>query len=608
MIMMREFFLIISSIISLIHCQNYGRFFNSFQRIRDLSDISDSYDFIVIGAGSGGSVVANRLTENPSWNVLLLEAGGDEAFITDVPLTASLQSLTGYNWGYKGRKIKSACLGAVQQRCNLPRGKTLGGTSVINFLIYTRGNRHDYDSWERLGNQGWGFKDVLPHFIKSENCSSCMEVEEKYHGYDGYLSVEHPGYESPLVKPFIKSGIEMGYKNVDINGHSGLGFSRVQATMKHGTRCSASKAFLKPISYRTNLHISINSQVTKILINPNTKTAYGVEFVKNNVGYRVMAKKEVILSAGTFNSPQLLMLSGIGPRQHLESLGIPVVQDLKVGFNLQDHAALSTLAFLVNQSITVSDLGVQNPLHIFDYLWNGRGPYTIPGGAEALGFVKTKLNKRVEDDPDIELVLGSGALNGDIFGAFRSLLGIPNDVFHKVYRPVVGKPAFGIATVLMRPKSRGRVFLKSKNPMSWPVIYPNYFQEEEDLWTMVEGIKIAINLTKSEHFQKYSARLHKIPMPNCEKNSFGSDGYWACVLRNYGTSLGHQVGTCKMGPATDSDAVVDPELKVHGVGGLRVVDGSIMPNVVAGHTNAVVFMIGEKASDMIKRQWGFFEG
>lgn len=470
--------------------QNFGRFFNIFQRIPDASQILESYDFVVIGAGSGGSVVANRLTENPSWTVLLLEAGRDEAFITDVPLTASLQAITGYNWGYRGKKVKSACLGAVEQRCNLPRGKSLGGTSVINFLIYTRGNKHDYDSWESLGNPGWGFKDVLPYFIKSENCSSCQEIDVKYHGFDGYLNIEHPGYESPLVKSFIKSGVDLGYKNTDINAASGMGFSRVQATMKDGSRCSASKAFLKPIRDRQNLHISTSSQVTRILINPETKTAYGVEFVKNNVGYRVFANKEVILSAGSFNSPQLLMLSGVGPREHLESLQIPVIQDLKVGYNLQDHTALSTLAFLVNETITVSDFGVQNPVHIFNYLWNGRGPYTIPGGAEALGFVKTKRNKRRVDDPDIELVLGSGALNGDIFGAFRSLLGIPNNVFDKVYRPVVGKPAFGIAAVLMRPKSRGRVMLKSKNPMTWPVIYPNYFQEREDLLTMVEGIKI----------------------------------------------------------------------------------------------------------------------
>ncbi|KAL3278285.1 hypothetical protein HHI36_013619 [Cryptolaemus montrouzieri] len=599
--LLRKFFFLIFFVLS--ECQRFGRFANIVHRIRDINEFSRSYDFIIIGGGSGGSVVANRLSENPDSCVLLLEAGGDETFLTDVPLMASLQGMTRFNWRNKAKRIKTACLGAVDHRCNLPRGKALGGTSVINFLIYTRGSRHDYDEWEKLGNPGWSYNDVLPYFMKSENCTNCQDIDENYHGYDGYLNIEHPGYESPMSKAFIKSGFDLGYKNVDINAKEILGVSRVQATMRHGARCSASKAFLKPIRYRDNLHISLYSQVIKILINPITKKAYAVEFVKNNLKYIVRAKKEIILSAGTFNSPQLLMLSGVGPREHLEELGIPLIKDSKVGFNLQDHTALSTMAFLVNKSITVSDTGVQNPLHILNYLWNGKGPFTIPGGAEALAFMKTKMNKRSENYPDIELVLGSGALNGDFYGGFRSLLGIPNNVFDRVYRPVLGQPAFGIAPVLMRPKSRGRVMLRSSNPWNLPIIDPNYFENEEDLLTMVEGIKLAIKMTKSKHFQKFHTRLHKISMPGCEEHSFGTDSYWACVLRNFATSLGHQVGTCKMGPSTDENAVVDSELKVYGVDGLRVVDASIMPNVVAGHTNAVVFMIGEKASDMIKRKW-----
>ncbi|KAK9881927.1 hypothetical protein WA026_018121 [Henosepilachna vigintioctopunctata] len=365
---------LLSLVISNIKCQNFGRFFNNFDRISDSKQLLDHYDFIVIGAGSGGSVVANRLSENSNWTVLLLEAGWDENFFTDVPLMATLQTITAYNWGYRGEKIKTACLGAVEGRCNLARGKALGGTSVINFLIYSRGNRHDFDEWESLGNPGWGYKDILPFFIKSENCRECKEIDRRYHGFDGPLSIEHPGYESPMAKSFIKAGIDMGYKNVDLNAYNETGFSKVQSTMRHGTRCSASKAFLKPVKNRPNLFISTQSQVTKILIDPKTKTAHGVEFRKKNIKYIVRARKEIILSAGTFNSPQLLMLSGIGPKEHLEELNIPVVQDLKVGFNLQDHTALSTLAFLVNESITISDISVQNPWDVFNYIWSGKGP------------------------------------------------------------------------------------------------------------------------------------------------------------------------------------------------------------------------------------------
>ncbi|XP_018580306.1 glucose dehydrogenase [FAD, quinone]-like isoform X2 [Anoplophora glabripennis] len=530
--------------------------------IDDAEDISAEYDFIVIGAGSGGSVVANRLTENPKWTVLLLEAGRDESFITDIPLLAAFQSTTGYNWGYKSEKLKTACLGLIDGRCNIARGKALGGTSVTNFLLYTRGSRLDFDMWSRMGNEGWSYDEVLPYFIKSENCTSCGEIDKPFHGTDGYLNIEHPGYESPTVKLFLKTGLDLGYKNNDPNGKIGLGFSRVQATMKNGARCSAAKAFLKPIRYRRNLHILTQSRVTKLLINPQTKQTYGVEFLRNRKKYSIRVKKEVILSAGSVNSPQILMLSGVGPRDVLGKAKIKIIQDLKVGYNLQDHMAMSTLTFLVNESVTVSDRQMQNPVHIYNYLVRGKGPYTIPGGAEALAFIKTKYSTSSDDYPDIELVLGAGALTGDTFGSFRGLLGIPDSLYQRVYEPLSNRSAFGIATVLLRPKSKGRVLIKDSNPLHWPIIRPNYFEEEEDIATMVEGIKTAISIAASKHFQKYNTTLNTIPFPGCENIVFGTDEYWACAIRHVATTLGHQVGTCKMGPVTDPEAVVDPQLRL----------------------------------------------
>ncbi|KAJ8954868.1 hypothetical protein NQ314_007001, partial [Rhamnusium bicolor] len=347
--------------------------------------------------GSGGSVVANRLTENARWSVLLLEAGRDENFFTDVPLMASLHSSSSYNWGYKSERLNTSCLGLIDGKCNMVRGKALGGTSVINFLLYTRGNRLE-SRFHR-----WSYKDVLPYFIKSENCTLCEDIDQAYHGKSGYMNIEHPGFESPMVKLFLKAGQDLGYKNNDPNGKFGL---------------------------------------------------------------------------------------GVGPRELLEKVKIPVIQNLRVGYNLQDHMAMSTLAFLVNESVTVSDLSVQNPIHIYNYLVEGKGPYTIPGGAEALAFIKTKYSPKANDDyPDMELVLGAGALNGDVHGSFRNLLGIPDSLFRKVYMPIMEKPAFGIATVLLRPKSRGRVLIKDSNPLHWPILKPNYFEIEEDLATMVEGIK-----------------------------------------------------------------------------------------------------------------------
>lgn len=458
--------------------------------VRETQNIADSYDFVIIGAGSAGSVVANRLSEIEKWSVLLLEAGGDEIFLSDVPLTSALLTATAYNWGYKSERLKTACLGLIDQKCNMPRGKALGGTSVINFLLYTRGNRRDFDEWNELGNQGWSYDEILHYFIKSENCTLCENINPEYHGFEGYLNVEHAKYSSPTLKAFLKAGMEFGYRNTDPNGRINLGFSIAQATMRNGMRCSASKAFLKSVQHRPNLEIAARARVTRILIDPTTKTAYGVEFLKNRRKYVVNVTKEVILSAGAINSPHLLMLSGIGPRKDLKKVGIPVIQDLKVGYNLQDHMALSTLAFLVNESITVSDLGVQNPVDIFNYILQGKGPYTIPGGAEALAFVKTRYSTVVDDYPDIELVLGSGALNGDIYGSLRNLLGIPDSFFREVYGSIVNKPTFSIAPVLMRPRSRGRVLIKSSSPFKWPVLKPNYFGDEFDTHVFVEGIKM----------------------------------------------------------------------------------------------------------------------
>lgn len=279
------------------------------------------------------------------------------------------------------------------------------------------------------------------------------------------------------------------YNTVDINAPTILGFSKVLATMRNGRRCSAAKAFLEPIAYRKNLHILLNAQATKVIINPVSKSTYGVELLKNGRKFRIKVKKEVILSAGSYNSPQLLMLSGVGPKEMLEQFQIPVIQDLKVGYNLQDHIAMSTLVFFVNQSFTLSDRSVQNPRDIFNYLLNGKGPYTLPGGTEALAFLQTKFAK-TKNYPDIELVLGAGALNGDTLRSMSNLLGIPQSFYKKVYASFIGRPAFSIVPVIMRPTSRGRIMLNSANPLEYPKIVPNYLETEEDVNVMVEAIKM----------------------------------------------------------------------------------------------------------------------
>lgn len=288
--------------------------------------------------------------------------------------------------------MPGACLGLQNGVCSWPKGRGLGGTSLINFLIYTRGHKRDYDDWERAGNTGWGYRDVLKYFKKSERMKINKLKRSPYHSGDGYLDIEHSSYETPMLRSFIEAGKQLGYADTDPNGENLMGFSKAQATMRNGRRCSTAKAFLRPAAYRPNLHISMQSRVMRILIDPITKSAYGVEFIKNKRRFAVKAGKEVILSAGAIASPQLLMLSGVGPKEHLQEVGVPVVKDLRVGFNLQDHVTLPGLVFTVNQPVTIRERDMQAPPIVLDYLVNGKGPFTIPGGAEGVAFVKTNIS------------------------------------------------------------------------------------------------------------------------------------------------------------------------------------------------------------------------
>lgn len=451
--------------------------------------INIEYDFIVVGAGSGGSVVANRLTEEPGWSVLLLEAGKEEIFLTDIPLLVTYILGSDYDWNYRIESQTGACLGMKSQQCKWPRGKAMGGSSVINYMVYTRGFKSDYDNWAALGNHGWSYEDVLPYFLKSEDIGVRDLLHSPYHSRGGYLKVKQSTWRSPIVSAFLKACREAGYNFTDPNGADPLGCSLVLTNTHRGARYSVSKAFLRPIRHRTNLHVSKQTRVTRILIDKATKRAYGVELVKNRRRYYVKARKEVILCAGALNSPQLLMLSGIGPRAHLQDIGINVIQNANVGYNLQDHVSMAGLAFLVNDSVTIVEKRFLNPKYIVDYVLYGTGPYTIAGGAEAVLFTKTKYCGE-KDDSDIELVFGPGSLTGDTGGSLKSLFNIDDKLYDKVYRPYLGRDGWTLVPILLRPKSRGYLKLRSKNPFHPPLFYPNYFGDERDLRTLVEGIKM----------------------------------------------------------------------------------------------------------------------
>ncbi|XP_037581983.1 glucose dehydrogenase [FAD, quinone]-like [Dermacentor silvarum] len=567
----------------------------------------DEYDYIVVGGGSAGAVVASRLSEDPEVSVLLLEAGRVPNFFLDVPLLAAEIQQTKFDWAYLTVPQEAACFGLKNRQSRWPRGKVLGGSSILNYMLYIRGNRRDYDRWEQqLGCEGWGWRSVLPYFIKSEDNRDPVIAHNGYHGRGGYLTVSTPPYASPLAHAFVEAGETLGYPNIDLNGPFQTGFAIPQSTLRRGARCSTAKAFLEPCRGRPNLHILVRAHVTKVLFDENRR-ARTVLFRYRRLQRAVRARQEIILSAGSIGSAQLLMLSGVGPRLHLESLGIPVTSDIPVGENLQDHIGGAGISFMINDSVSVVRKRF-NPKTAFDYFIKGQGPLTVPGGVEGIGFVRTKYNAQHSDWPDVEVHFVSSTPAADGGRTIRRVMGMTDELFDRVYRPYLNMDGFTMYPVLLRPKSRGWIRLRSTNPDDYPLINPGYLTRIEDVRTLVEGMKQLIALGYSEPFRKYDARIFEPDFPGCEPYAPYSDEHLACIARTYTATIYHPSGTCRMGRPELPTTVVDPQLRVKGVLGLRVVDASVFPEIPSGNTNAPVIMVAEKASDMIRHSrrvtWG----
>lgn len=560
-----------------------------------LTDKLDAeYDYVIVGGGTAGCVLACRLSEDGEKRVLLLEAGGDDrgASILSIPMAGIGLFHTPYDWDYRTVPQAQSSQGFQGQKSYWPRGKVLGGSSSINGMIYIRGSRHDYDKWAQDGAEGWTYKDVLPYFLKSEDNVNADFVKTGYHKMGGLLKVARTKTHS-LPNFLIRAGKEMGYPVVDANGEHMLGFVEVQSTLYRGMRFSTSRAFLHPfIGKRDNLHIGVNTLVTKILIEHGQ--AVGVEFTSNGSALVVHAKHEVILSAGAIGSPQLLMLSGVGPKQHLKDLGIDVKADLPVGENLMDHP-LFNMPFTINTSISITEDRLQSYFELAKYLTVGKGILSSNYGLETMVFLGTKPELQKMDWPDLQIHFQDYIHDNKI----NRVLGFSEESLTET----AGRDnqiGYSCIPTLLHTKSKGTLRLQSKLVTDPPLIDPKYFDKEEDLEVLLQGIKFCKNLSSTPSMQSLDTHLTDAPIKSCLKHTFDSDDYWRCLLRRWATTCYHASGTCKMGASSDPSAVVDPELRVKGIKGLRVADASIMPTIVSGNTNAPTIMIAEKAADLIR--------
>ena len=557
-----------------------------------VTHINSTYDYIVVGAGSAGVVLAVRLSEDKDITVLVVEAGGDSQILPHVPLMSALFQNTSIDWVYytEPQTHSSFASPVGQNRSFWPRGKILGGSSMLNAMAYVRGNKADYDAWAENGCNGWSYNDVLPYFLKSEDILIPEMSNNKFHHKGGQLGVSYAN-QSGIPHIFVKAGKELGYKEVDYNGEEQEGFSRLQSTIRDGVRGSTAKEFLHPAMERKNLHVAVNTHATMVIIDDN-KRAVGIEFMRDGKIGTVMANKEVILSAGSINSPQILMLSGIGPRNHLKSLDIPVVSDLPVGENLQDH-----LMLWIGSEINTTDSFNIHPLSMLSelvkYFLFGKGVASSPG-LEGTAFINTNKGEKKRKYPDVQIHISSVLIQ-------RKGMKLNQDIIKGLFPDTF---VYGVMfhPVLLHPKSRGSITLKTSNPLDYPAIDPRYLTSREDVDVLIRGIRLVEQLIQTSAFSSIGTDFTYTKMATCSEHEFRSDAYWECFIRYNAVTVYHPTSTCKMGSTDDHSTVVDSQLRVKGVKGLRVVDASVMPNIISGNTNAPTIMIAEKAADMIRNK------
>lgn len=548
------------------------------------------YDFIIVGAGSAGSVVAARLSEDPSKTVLLLEAGKSPPLLTDVPGALAYFGGSDLDWNFVTEPQRYAALRHDGRKVSCPSGKAVGGTSTINGMFYIRGNRADYNYWEKLGAKGWNWRGVFPYFLKAEDNTDPDIANNGFHSVGGPLTVGRFRYTSEFKQPLMHAAMNLGYSYRDINGIRQTGFADTQGTVRKGQRCSTAKAYLVPSENRTNLDIVAEAYVTKVIV--EGETARGVQFDLQGSRYEVSAKREVIVSAGALKTPQLLMLSGIGPRKTLEKFGITVKANLPVGKNYQDPAG-TILNFVSTKDRPTLHEQLQDNNNILEYIYNRTGVLAGSAGNFGVAFLTNSILGKFIDLPEYQIYFYQGSWGES------APFGFSQEAYDLMFGPYLSRPVIQCVCQNLAPQSRGRVSIRSRNPYDPPTINPNYYQFFDDLRPVVEAMKTCYRIMESPFMKEVGFRPFDTRMPGCEYPS-DHDKYLECYARSLMLPISHPVGTAKMGQPSDFRTVVDPQLRVKGIKGLRVVDASVIPTLPHGSTNNPVIMIAEKASDIIK--------
>ncbi|XP_078053384.1 glucose dehydrogenase [FAD, quinone] [Augochlora pura] len=535
----------------------------SYKFFNDINDLQE-YDYIIVGAGTAGATISARLAEY-GYTVLLLEAGGVPPPFLDIPLLAPLIQNSPYDWQYTTVPQQNACKGLTNNQSRWPMGKLLGGTSRLNYMLYVRGHPLDYNDW-------------LPDFIEPTTQNG------------GPMNVNALKWSTNLSDIILKGLEELHQSIGNINEELKIGFMKPQLSMKNGKRWSTDK--LLHTNVQDRLNVITHAHVEKVLL--KSKKAVGVQFMALNKVFKAIAKRGVILSAGAIGSPKILMLSGIGPKGHLEDLKINVVKDLPVGQHLVDHILTGIDLVTLNETVGLNMADTISLTSAINYFVFGEGPWTS-AGVEVLGTFHSSLKKNITSTPDLQIMVMPLGLSKDNGIVLRRALGISDEIYNDYFAPLVYKNTITIAPILLHPKSMGEVKLNSTNPFDPPLINPKYLTNKDDIALLVDGLQFVKKLVQTSIMKSIGASIYEKHFPGCRHENFDSKKYWECYIKHLTLTSYHPAGTCRIG------SVVDQDFRVYGVTNLYVIDASVLPSLPSGNINAAVLMLTEKAARTFKR-------